>query len=125
MEKITMTKLIGPDFVALMVRDLETSRRFYTEKVGLSPTPDSPPHAVVFQTEPIPFAIRTPALDLNESSHLGWGVALWFKCEDANGLYASLLTNGVKIAQPIFDGPFGRTFSFIDPDGYELTVHGG
>jgi len=120
-----MTKIIGPDFVALMVRDLEISKQFYTEKVGLSLATDSPPHAVVFKTEPIPFAIRTPALDLNESSHLGWGVALWFKCEDANELYASLLANGVKIAQPIFDGPFGRTFSFVDPDGYVLTVHGG
>jgi len=23
-----------------------------------------------------------------------------------------------------FDGPFGRTFSFADPDGYVVTVHG-
>jgi hypothetical protein len=29
----TMAKLIGPDFIALQVRDLKTSERFYTEHV--------------------------------------------------------------------------------------------
>lgn len=54
----------GPDFVALQVRDLEASARFYTERLGLT---------------------RAPAP---------------------------------------FDGPFGRTFAFADPDGYVVTLHG-
>jgi predicted enzyme related to lactoylglutathione lyase len=28
------------------------------------------------------------------------------------------------IVTPPFDGPFGRTFAFADPDGYVITVHG-
>jgi predicted enzyme related to lactoylglutathione lyase len=24
---------------------------------------------------------------------------------------------------PPFDGPFGRTFTFADPDGYPVTLH--
>lgn len=120
-----MSKIIGPDFVALQVRDLEASKRFYTERLGLVPAPDSPTNAVVFQTMPIPFAIRTPVINLDESPKLGWGVALWLKCDDADALCASLQENGVKISQPLFDGPFGRTFSFIDINGYNITVHGG
>ena len=33
-----MAHLIGPDFVALQVRDLERSRQFYTAAHGLDPS---------------------------------------------------------------------------------------
>ena len=119
-----MAKILGPDFLALQVRNLEASRTFYTEQLGLELAPESPPHAVVFATSPIPFAIREPAVNLDEVTHLGWGVALWLKSDHAEDLCASLQAHGVLIVQRPFDGPFGRTFSFADPDGYTITVHG-
>ena len=76
--------VIGPDFVALQVRDLEASTRFYTERLGLTRAPAAPPGAVVFATEPIPFAIREPAVDLDATNRLGWGVALWLKADDVD-----------------------------------------
>ena len=118
-----MAHLSGVDFVALQVRDLEASRRFYTEQLGLTAAPQSPPGAVVFQTSPVPFAIRTPSVDLDAADRLGWGVVLWFGCDDANALCASLEVEGVGIVQQPFDGPFGRTFAFFDPDGYTITAH--
>ncbi len=120
-----MSRVTGPDFVALQVRDLETSALFYEETMGLERVPQSPPGAVVFATEPIPFAVREPAVDLDAVERLGWGVALWLRCDDAEELYDSLREAGVGIAQEPFDGPFGRTFSLIDPDGYVVTVHDG
>jgi predicted enzyme related to lactoylglutathione lyase len=116
---------MGPDFVALQVRDLGASARFYEEKLGLERDPQSPPNAVVFETEPIPFAVREPLVDLGAVDRLGWGVALWFRCDDAQELHRSLQQAGVPIAREPFDGPFGRTFSFVDPDGYAVTVHDG
>lgn len=118
-----MTKLIGPDFIALQVRDLEASKRFYTEHLGLSPTHRGPPGAVVFDTTPIPFAIRTPLVDLSASELLGWGVSLWLACDDANAFHERLTAKGVTILSPLQDGPFGRFFSFQDPDGYAITLH--
>ncbi len=118
-----MARIIGPDFVSLQVRDLEASRRFYTERLGLEPTLQSPPGAVVFQTTPIPFAIREPVVDLAAANRLGWGMALWLNCDDADALCADLRTHGVSITQEPFDGPFGRTFAFVDPDGYKFTAH--
>jgi predicted enzyme related to lactoylglutathione lyase len=114
----------GPDFVALQVRDLEASARFYTERLGLARAPGSPPGAVVFATKPIPFAVREPTVDLGEASRLGWGVALWLKAEDVDRLHDDLARHGVTVVTAPFDGPFGRTFSFADPDGYTITLHG-
>lgn len=120
-----MARVIGPDFVALQVRDLEASGRFYEERLGLEVDPESPSGAVVFRTRPIPFAVREPVVDLDEVGRLGWGVALWLKCDDAQGLHESLVEAGVPVIREPFDGPFGRTFAFADPDGYAVTVHDG
>ena len=38
-----MTRVFGPDFVALQVRDLDAARRFYVAQLGLEVTPQSPP----------------------------------------------------------------------------------
>ncbi len=109
--------------MALQVRDLESSARFYEEKLGLERVPHGPPNAVVFATDPVAFAVREPFVDLDAVEELGWGVALWLRCDDAQGLHDSLKGAGVPIAQEPFDGPFGRTFVFVDPDGYRVTVH--
>lgn len=120
-----MASTVGPDFVALQVRDLGVSRRFYEQELGLEVDPQSLPNAVVFRTEPIPFAVRKPMVDLDATDGLGRGVSLWFCCDDAQGLYETLVVAGIQVAQEPFDGPFGRTFSFADPDGYTVTVHDG
>ncbi len=117
------TVISGVDFVALQVLDLDASRDFYVEKIGLVPARQSPPGAVVFDTQPIPFAIRTPLVDLSATDKLGWGTAIWLHCEDSAGLHSQLVERGVRIVQPVTPGPFGNTFSFEDPDGYVLTVH--
>lgn len=118
-----MSKLFGPDFIALQVRDLEISKLFYMEHLQLSLADQSPPGAVVFKTSPIPFAIRTAAIDLSASPQLGWGVAIWLACKDADFFYESLQKAAVSILTPIHDGPFGRFFTFKDPDGYSITLH--
>jgi len=118
-----MSKLLGPDFIALQVRDLEASKHFYTEHLGLVPAKHGPPEAIVFQTTPIPFAIRQPLVDLSAAKHLGWGVSLWVASDDADILHGKLADAGIPIVTPLSDGPFGRFFAFRDPDGYTITVH--
>ena len=84
-------RVIGPDFIALQVSDLEVAAAFDTEQLGLERAAQSPPGAVVFATTPIPFAVREPALDLQAVERLGWGVALWLKADDPQALHDRLV----------------------------------
>jgi predicted enzyme related to lactoylglutathione lyase len=120
-----MASIKGPDFIALQVSDLERSKKFYTDIVGLKPAPQSPPDAVLFLTNPIPFAIRKPhpGTDLKAVSQLGHGVALWFLCDDSIQFCQSLKGKGVVVLDEPTPGPFGMTFHLKDVDGYIVTVH--
>lgn len=118
-----MSTVTGIDFAAIQVRDVPASAAFYTDVVGLERAPGGPPHAVVFATKPIPFAVREPSIDLDATDKLGWGVSLWLHADDVDGLAARVAEAGQPILMEPFDGPFGRTFSFADPDGYAITVH--
>src|SRR5258706_407595 len=50
--------------------------------------------------------------------------AVWLKADEVARLAGALADHGVPVVPPPFDGPFGRTFAFADPDGYVITVHG-
>lgn len=116
----------GPDFIALQVPDLERAASFYETHLGLHRAPQSPPGAVVFATTPVAFAVREPLPGVDVSARgaqPGLGVALWFAGDDAQGLHDRLVDAGVAIVATPFDGPFGRTFTFRDLDGYAVTVH--
>jgi catechol 2,3-dioxygenase-like lactoylglutathione lyase family enzyme len=115
----------GPDFISLQVRDLDASQAFYEKYLGLVRSPAGPPHAVVFQTQPIAFALRdiVPGTDLAAAAQPGIGVALWLHGTEVQGMHDALAADGHTIVQAPIDGPFGRTFTFADPDGYHVTLH--
>jgi predicted enzyme related to lactoylglutathione lyase len=119
-----MSAVSGIDFTALQVRDVQASADFYSDVVGLTRAESGPPGAVVFATEPIPFAVREPNIDLDATDKLGWGVAMWFRADDVDAVLDRITAAQRPILVEPFDGPFGRTFSFADPDGYAITVHG-
>jgi predicted enzyme related to lactoylglutathione lyase len=119
-----MTKLLGPDFLSLQVRNLSASRTFYTEMLGL-PVDERFDTAdfVLFDTNTIPFGLSAAKVNLDETPHPGWGVTLWIDCDDVDALHAKLQAAGTTIIKPPSDGPFGRNFVFADPDGYRITVN--
>ena len=118
-----MPHLIGPDFIGIQTEDLDAARAFYTDVVGLKLAAHSPPGAIVFDTSPIPFAVRTPVVDLKGRDALGEGIAIWFGCDDADALHEHLVRHDTMIVFPPKDGPFGRYFAFRDPFGYTITPH--
>jgi predicted enzyme related to lactoylglutathione lyase len=115
----------GPDFVALQVTDLERAAAFYETRLGLRRSAASPPHAVVFETSPIAFAVRepVPGLDLASVPVPGAGVVLWLEVDDAQAAHDELAASGVPVVAPPTPSPFGPMFTFRDPDGYAVTLH--
>lgn len=115
----------GPDFLSVQVRDLDASQAFYERYLGLVRSPAGPPHAVVFDTRPIAFALRDvlPGTDLDSVAQPGIGVAIWLLATDVQGIHDALAADGHTIVQAPIEGPFGRTFTFADPDGYQITLH--
>lgn len=115
----------GPDFISLQARDIVASRAFYERYLGLVRSEDGPPHAVVFETEPIAFALRdvVPGTDLASVAQPGIGAAIWLHATDVQAIHDALVADGHAIVAAPVNGPFGRTFTFADPDGYRITLH--
>jgi len=113
----------GPGFISLQVRDLDRSAEFYETHLGLR-RQAGPPHAVVFDTAPAAFAVRSPlpGVDL-DAGPLGRGVGIWMHAPEAESVHDALVAAGVTIAVDPVAGPFGWTFTFVDPDGYLVTLH--
>lgn len=116
---------LGLDFVSFQVRDREASARFYEHTIGLTRLPIPNPHAVAFAAGRATFAVRDAfeGVDLDKLGQLGAGVAVWLHVEDTASVHARLVEADVPIVQEPFEGPFGLTFSFRDPDGYVVTIH--
>ncbi|MFB8102988.1 MULTISPECIES: VOC family protein [Actinomycetes] len=115
----------GPDFISFQVRDLDVSQAFYERYLGLVRSQSGPPHAVVFATKPIAFAVREalPGTDLASIPQPGIGAAIWLHATDVQAIHDALAADGHAIVSAPTDGPFGRTFTFADPDGYQVTLH--
>jgi catechol 2,3-dioxygenase-like lactoylglutathione lyase family enzyme len=115
----------GPDFISLQVRDLDGSQAFYENYLGLVRSQAGPRHAVVFETKPIAFALRDiiPGTDLDAVTRPGIGAAIWLHATDVQAIHDDLVADGHTIVSAPIDGPFGRTFTFADPDGYQITLH--
>lgn len=115
----------GPDFISLQVRDLDASQAFYETHLGLVRSPAGPPHAVVFATTPIAFAIRDllPETDLSGVAQPGIGAAVWLHATGVQEIHDGLVAAGHTIVSAPAEGPFGLTFTFADPDGYRITLH--
>jgi len=122
---MTATAVTGsPGFISIAVSDVARSAAFYERYLGATrDTFDFGPTAVAF--------VGWPTFALNSVRQPGQPVAsgaespiqLWWRASDAQALYETVAADGVPILAEPFDGPFGRTFSMADPDGYRITVY--
>src|SRR3954451_10066597 len=97
----------GPDFISLQARDLAASQAFYQQYLGLVRSPAGPPHAVVFETKPIAFALRdvVPGTDLASAARPGIGAAIWLHATEVQARHDALATTGHTIVSAPIDGP--------------------
>jgi lactoylglutathione lyase len=115
------------DFLSLQVRNINTSKEYYTNVLGftMAKVQPQPEHAVVFENEAgASFAIRLPIGNLDKSEKLGTGAMPWFAVMDVQYIFDNIKKHNGKLLQvQPQEGPFGKFFNTIDPDGYVLTFH--
>lgn len=64
-----------------------------------------------------------PGTDLAAGQRPGVGTAVWLHATDVQDIHDALVADGHPVVAAPVDGPFGRTFTFADPDGYHVTLH--
>jgi predicted enzyme related to lactoylglutathione lyase len=114
----------SPGFISIAITDVYRSAAFYEEYLGgIRDTYDFGPGSAVFVGWPT-YALSSvrrpgqpgPAPDSTS-------IQLWWRASDAQALYEKAAGAGVPILVEPFDGPFGRTFTMADPDGYRITIY--
>jgi catechol 2,3-dioxygenase-like lactoylglutathione lyase family enzyme len=122
--------LKGPAFVGLLVRDAKASADFYEKTLGFRRDPAVfaiPPFPMVvgFLTYPIPFGViqPPPGVDLDSIPRPIEAPGIWFKAAESQAVHDALVEAGVTILRAPSDGRFGRQFTFVDLDGYAITIY--
>ncbi|HEX5199190.1 MAG TPA: VOC family protein [Actinoplanes sp.] len=114
----------SPGFISISVSDIQKSAAFYeTYLGGIRDSFDFGPDSAVF--------VGWPTYALSSARRPGapgpsadaTSIQLWWRASDAQALHDRAAAGGVRILREPFDGPFGRTFTMADPDGYEVTVY--
>jgi predicted enzyme related to lactoylglutathione lyase len=114
----------SPGFISIAVTDAERSASFYETYLNAVRDPfDFGPGAIAFVGWPT-FAVssvRPPGAP--DPSPATTTIQLWWRAANAQALYERVAADGVPVVTEPFDGPFGRTFTMSDPDGYRVTVY--
>ena len=114
----------SPGFISIAVTDVKASAAFYEEYLGaVRDSFNFGPESAVF--------VGWPTYALSSARRPGQpgpspdttSIQVWWRASDAQALYERAAAAGVPIRREPFDGPFGRTFTMADPDGYAITVY--
>ena len=120
-------ELSGPAFVGLFVRNVAAAADFYEKILGFRRDPETFPGraAVAFLSRPIPFAVMEPppGVDLDSFPRPRLVPSIWFKTADTQLAHDAMVESGITILRPLITGRFGKQFTFLDLDGYAITVY--
>lgn len=104
----------------LVCANLQRSRDFYRDVIGLKLVADRSPHWVEFELGP------DTALGLHPASELlavrPGSLQLAFSVENVDKFVSDCSALGVPIFQDPYDESFGRVAVISDPDGYPIQI---
>ena len=121
----TSTQIVtGVDFISIPTTDLERSRRFYADVLGL----EESKHWGQENPVGIEFENGTVTLALMNNERLGIPfvankVPIAFQVEDTHAARAELESRGVTFAADTIDSGVCHMAPFEDPDGNSLMLH--
>ncbi len=112
----------GVDFVLLSVSDMEKSRAFYRDTLGLKPAAEWPPYWYEFEAGDATIALGTPPPNAPQPPYNG-GMSLALAVADVKATVDELRAKGVPILQDTEDTPVCHMALISDPDGNLLWLH--
>lgn len=122
-------KLNLPDYVILIVEDLDRTLRFYTEVLGLSLGHRSGDYVQLatgatrlgFYTRDA--MAKTLGLSLQPPDQSAPGFEIGFKVPDVDSAFAELVSKGASSVTPPITRPWGQRTAYIrDPDGHLIEL---
>jgi lactoylglutathione lyase len=122
-------KLALPDYVVVIVADLDVSLRFYTQVLGLELGHRSGGFAQL-RTGATRLALyerasmaRTVGRPLRAPDPDAPGFELGFKVPDCDGAYAQLVARGARAVTPPTTRTWGQRTAYVtDPDGHLIEL---
>ena len=122
-------RLRAPDYVVVIVADLDRALAFYTGLLGLPLGHRSGPYAqLATGTTRVALYERaamsaTLGLELQAAPPDAAGFELGFKVPDVDAAVAELAAAGVVVATPPADRPWGQRTAYVrDPDGHLVEL---
>jgi catechol 2,3-dioxygenase-like lactoylglutathione lyase family enzyme len=125
-----MMQLAAPDYVVLIVADLDRAVAFYTEVLGLPLGHRSGPYAqlatgvtrvALYERDAMASTLGVDALRGPDPDAPGF--ELGFKVDDVDAAYAQLIAAGAEPATPPTDRPWGQRTAYVrDPDGHLVEL---
>lgn len=122
--------LTAPDYIVLVVADLDRSLSFYTETLGLPLGHRSGPYAQLDTGRTRLSLFERPAMadtlgleNLDEPDPGAPGFELGFKVDDVDQAWKELTSHGVVQVVPPTDRPWGQRTAYLrDPDGHLIEL---
>lgn len=114
-----MTASLSHLFV--LVGDLQRSRRFYTDVVGLDVLFEEDGYLRLGGGDGFHIGMEQAGVDQHVG---GTGIEIAIRVDDVDGTYGRMSAAGVDFDGPPQDQPWGARHAwFTDPDGYRLSIY--
>jgi len=105
------------DFVSVPVADLQRSKAFYGETLGLRPNPASHESYPEFETGNLTISLR------EDPGAARGGISIALRVQDVDDARGRLEAGGVAFDTETFDTGVCHVAFFRDPDGNALALH--
>lgn len=114
-------------FVILYVRDMEKSKAFYTDLLGMTVVDEvSGPNFVALRPSGgslLALQNKATAVFAPKDEEQSGSVELSFEVDDVDGTWQRWKEHGVELLSEPTELPFGRYFIAKDPEGHYLSVY--
>ncbi|GGR26248.1 VOC family protein [Deinococcus ruber] len=105
--------------VVLHIPEIQRARRYFTDILGFEVAQEHPGNILEFA------AAGGAELALMPGEAGRFSADLWLIVPEVDSYHTRLASAGADIVEPLQDGPFGRMFSVLTPDGHRFTFHRG